>query len=92
MRVSPGAARDRILGTIDVPQGRALKLAVHARATDGRANAAAIEALAAAWGIPKSTLSLDKGATRRLKTIRIAGDPQALAARLAGWFERLEEA
>jgi uncharacterized protein YggU (UPF0235/DUF167 family) len=49
----------------------------------GRANAAVAVLLGKALGIPKSSITLVAGDTARLKTLAIAGDGAALAARLA---------
>jgi uncharacterized protein YggU (UPF0235/DUF167 family) len=49
----------------------------------GRANAAVAVLLGKALGIPKSAVTLVAGDTARLKTLAIAGDGAALAARLA---------
>jgi uncharacterized protein YggU (UPF0235/DUF167 family) len=48
----------------------------------GKANAAVIALLAKALGLPKSAVTLVAGETARLKTLAIAGDGEALAARL----------
>jgi len=52
---------------------------------DGEANAAVIEVLAKALGIPKSRIAIVAGATGRRKTVELAGvSDAALAAVLAG--------
>ena len=48
----------------------------------GKANAAVIALLSKALGVPKSAISLVSGETARIKTLRITGDPAALAAAL----------
>ena len=65
--------------------GGALKVQVTAPAEDGRANAAVIDLLAAAWQLPKSTFAVTRGATSRDKVIGIAGEPALLAARIKEW-------
>jgi len=62
-----------------------LKAQVTAPAEDGRANAAVIELLAAAWKLPKSAFAVTRGATSRDKVFGIAGEPQLLAARIMEW-------
>jgi uncharacterized protein (TIGR00251 family) len=65
--------------------GGALKAQVTAPAEDGKANAAVIELLAAAWKLPKSAFAVTRGTTSRDKVISIAGEPQRLAARIMEW-------
>jgi hypothetical protein len=69
IRVRPGARADAVGGGWDGPRGRALLVAVRARAVDGQANAAVIEALAAAFGVRRSAVSItaaDAGRAPRL--------------------------
>jgi uncharacterized protein YggU (UPF0235/DUF167 family) len=61
IRVRPGARADAVGGGWDGPRGRALLVAVRARAVDGQANAAVIEALAAAFGVHRSAVSITAG-------------------------------
>ena len=63
----------------------ALKAQVTAPPEDGKANAAVIELLAAAWKLPKSAFAVVRGATSRDKVLSIAGEPQLLAARIMEW-------
>jgi uncharacterized protein YggU (UPF0235/DUF167 family) len=88
VRVTPKAARDEVDGAVAVP-GERIALAVRVRAAPdrGRANQAALNVLAEAWGVPKSRLSLIRGATSRVKTVLIAGGDHALAATLARRWE-----
>jgi uncharacterized protein len=65
--------------------GGALKAQVTAPAEDGKANAAVIALLAAAWKLPKSAFAVTRGATSRDKIISIAGEPELLAARIMEW-------
>ena len=91
VRVTPRAARDRIDGLAATADGGAeLRVGVTAAAEGGKANAAALRLLAKAWGLPKSTLSVVRGATDRRKTILAAGDPAALGGRLAAWLQTLD--
>lgn len=60
-----------------------LRLRVAAVPDKGRANAAVIALLGKALGVPKSAIAVTAGETARLKTVAIAGDGAALAARLA---------
>ena len=78
IRVRPGASRTAVGG---VHAGR-LVVAVSARAVDGAATQAALEALAAALGVRPRHVTLVSGATSRDKLVDIDGDEPAVAARL----------
>ncbi|MFQ5972991.1 MAG: DUF167 family protein [Alphaproteobacteria bacterium] len=86
IRLTPRSRHDRVEGVVELPDGRpAFKAAVTAPPERGKANAALIAMLAKTWVLPKTSVSLTSGATARTKTIEIAGDGRALAARLARW-------
>jgi uncharacterized protein YggU (UPF0235/DUF167 family) len=59
-----------------------LRVRIKAVPDKGKANVAAIGLLAKALGVSKSAIKLVSGDTARFKTIEIAGDPAALAARI----------
>jgi uncharacterized protein YggU (UPF0235/DUF167 family) len=83
VRVTPNAGADRIDGPESRDDGSTvLRLRVRAVPDRGKANAAVIALLAKALGLPKSAVTLAVGDTARLKTLRISGDPAALAAAL----------
>jgi uncharacterized protein (TIGR00251 family) len=84
VRVRPGASRTAVGGRYgpDV-----LIVAVSARAVDGAANRAVIEAVAAAFGLKRAAVEIVAGAASRSKTVAISGDREALAARLAALLE-----
>ncbi len=83
VRLTPRAASQRIGGiALDAAGAAALKVWVTAAPTDGRANQALIELLAKHWRLPKSSISLQRGAAERTKTLRIAGDAEALERRI----------
>lgn len=81
IRVKPGAARARVGGSYG--DAGALVVAVTERAVDGRATAAALRAVAAALGVPRSSVSLLTGATSRDKVLLVADPPADLGALLA---------
>jgi len=83
IRVRPGARADAVGGGWDGPRGRALLVAVRARAVDGQANAAVVEALAGAFALRRSAVSITAGHRGRDKIVELAGDPDTLATRLA---------
>ena len=78
LKVMPGAAREAITRGSD---GK-LRLAVTAAPERGKANAAAVELLARALGIPKSSVAVIQGASARQKTLRIAGDARILTPKI----------
>jgi uncharacterized protein (TIGR00251 family) len=78
VRVAPKASRSRVLGLAD----GALKVAVAAPPEDGKANAALIETLAEALGVPRRDVVLASGAASRRKLVDVAGDPARLLARV----------
>jgi uncharacterized protein (TIGR00251 family) len=72
VRVAPNASRDAIEGVGHHGAGDAY-LAVRVRAVPekGKANASAEALIAKALGLPKSAMTVEKGETQRLKTVRI---------------------
>lgn len=83
IRVRPGASRPGVGGAYDGPRGRALIVAVAARAVDGAATEAALTAVARALGVPRRSLSLVTGAASRDKLVAVTDPPADLPARLA---------
>jgi len=83
VRLTPKSSRDEIAGVEPTAEGEALKARVRAVPEDGKANAA-LEALVATWlGVPKGTVSVVGGARSRVKRVSVAGDSDALLARVA---------
>lgn len=79
VRVTPKGGRDAIDGMETLASGQAvLKLRVRALPTDGEANASVIALVAKSLKIAKSKVVLERGASARVKTLRIAGDGKAL--------------
>jgi uncharacterized protein (TIGR00251 family) len=88
LRVQPRARRNQVGGlAAEADGGVALKVAVTAPPEDGKANAAVIALLAAAWDMPKSRLSVVAGAADRRKTIHLQGDPGRLMQALDLWLQ-----
>jgi uncharacterized protein len=76
VRATPHAARDAIEGAGEDAAGQCfLKVRVRAVPEKGKANAAIEALLAKALGLPKSAVSVEKGDTQRIKTVRISADP-----------------
>jgi YggT family protein len=83
-RLTPKSSRDGIDGIATLADGRAiLKVRVRVVPEAGAANAALLVLLAKSLKLPGSSLTLATGATARLKTIHIAGNPAELAESLA---------
>ncbi|MBL0404772.1 DUF167 domain-containing protein [Microvirga aerilata] len=84
VRVTPRGGRDSLDGVESLSDGRAVpKVRVRAVPEDGAANEGVRRLLAKALGLPASAVSLEAGATARLKTFLIMGEPERLAAALA---------
>ena len=71
IHVRPGASRAAVGGEHD----GALVVRVIEAAEGGRATDAALRAVAKAFGLPRRSVQLVRGATTRRKLIEIAGDP-----------------
>jgi uncharacterized protein YggU (UPF0235/DUF167 family) len=84
VRVTPWGGRDAIDGIETLSDGRlVLKVRVRAVPEDGAANEGVRRLLAKALRLPASAVSLEAGATARLKTFVISGEGEALAEALA---------
>jgi uncharacterized protein YggU (UPF0235/DUF167 family) len=82
LRVRPGASRTAVGGRYDGPSDPALVVAVAARAVEGQATKAALEAVAAAFGVRRSAVTLVRGATSRDKLIDVEGEESEIRPRL----------
>jgi uncharacterized protein len=69
LRVSPGARSSAVVGR----HGAAWKVRVSAPPEDGRANAAVVQLLADALGVPARTISVVSGHGARDKLVEVAG-------------------
>jgi uncharacterized protein YggU (UPF0235/DUF167 family) len=78
VRVRPGASRTRVGGR----HGEALVVAVSARAVDGKATEAALQAVAEALGVRRREVRLVVGATSRTKVVEISPAGPAVVAAL----------
>lgn len=77
VRVSPRSRRPGIGG---VGSDGALAVAVSAAPEDGKATQAAVELLAAHFGLPRRAFTLTQGAAARRKRFRVEGPPASLLA------------
>lgn len=85
VRVHPGAKRTEVGGRYGPDDAPALVVRVGAPATDGRANAAVVEALADALGVRRHAVRLVAGASSRTKLVEVDGvSPEAVEALMAG--------
>lgn len=76
--IQPKASRNEIVGM----HGDALKIKLTAPPVDGKANAALIAFLAKKLGVPKSTVTIVRGKTSRIKTVAINGLTEASAKQI----------
>ena len=79
IQVVPRASRSAVGPAL----GERLRVAVTAPPVDGAANAAVIEALADAFGVRRSAVTIVRGERGRRKTVSIAGASREVLARLA---------
>lgn len=77
--VKPGAPRTAVGGR----HGYTLVVSVTERAVEGRATEAALQAVADAFAVPRSSVTLLSGASSRNKIMHVAGPPGSLTRRLA---------
>jgi uncharacterized protein (TIGR00251 family) len=88
LRVTPRSARPEIAGLYIGADGKvSLQVKVRAQPEKGKANEAAIELLAGAFGLPKRAFTITAGESDRLKTVRIAGNPTAIGQKLASLLQ-----
>jgi uncharacterized protein (TIGR00251 family) len=77
VRVSPRAAREKVLGV----HGGALKLSLSAPPVDGAANEALVALLAQALSVPRKAVAIVHGERSRNKRVRVHGvDASAVRA------------
>jgi uncharacterized protein (TIGR00251 family) len=78
--VKPRSARE----AVGPERGDRLIVSVNAPPVDGKANEAVIRVLAATFGVPRSAVTIVRGATGKKKTVRIVGIAAEQVARVAG--------
>ena len=69
IKAIPNAPRSEVIGWL----GDSLKVKVHAPPVEGRATAALCEFLADELGLPRRAVTVLRGDTSRLKTVRLDG-------------------
>jgi uncharacterized protein (TIGR00251 family) len=83
IRLTPKGGRDAVEGVEQLADGRSiLKARVRAAPSEGEANAALLKLVARTLDVAARDVDLVAGATARVKRVKIAGDPAALAAAL----------
>lgn len=82
LRVKPGASRTAVGGRYDGPGGPALVVAVAARAVEGQATKAVLQAVATAFGVRRSAVTLVRGSTSRDKLVDVEGDETEIQSSL----------
>ena len=84
IRLTPRGGQDNAVNRVAAADG-ASHVAARVRAVpeDGKANASLQKLVAEMLGIPGRDVSIVAGATSRIKTVAVAGDPDLLAARAA---------
>jgi uncharacterized protein YggU (UPF0235/DUF167 family) len=88
VRLTPKSSSDTIDGIERLSDGRAvLKVRVRALPRDGEANRALLQTLAQNLKLPISSITLAAGATGRVKTVGLSGDPGVLQARLEAFAD-----
>jgi hypothetical protein len=83
VQVSPNAKRTEVLGVVD----GALKIKLHARPVDGKANEALVKFIAAALDVSRSSVAITHGHTSQRKLLEVASGaltPEAVARALLG--------
>jgi len=75
LKVVPKASRDRVVGWV----GERLKVQVTAAPERGKANAAVVDVLSEALGLPPARVRIVAGETSPLKTVEIDGEESLLA-------------
>lgn len=89
VKLTPNAGRDGIDGAETGADGEALlKARVTAVPEKGKANKALIELLAKSLKLPKSSISVISGDTARKKILRIDGDTEEIAGKLASLLKQ----
>jgi uncharacterized protein (TIGR00251 family) len=83
VRLTPKGGRDAIDGLETLSDGNTvLKARVRAAPHEGAANDALCRLMAKAAGVPPRSVSIESGATSRIKRVKIVGDAQALRTAL----------
>ena len=90
VRLSPKRYRNSVTGLAREADGSAvLKASVTAVPVASKANTALIRLLAKEWKIPRSSLTIIKGLTKKRKTVEIATDLDIVLPVLETWHRKI---
>ena len=89
VRAAPKSSRNCVIGIATGADDHAvIKVALTAAPEGGKANTQLLKLLAKEWGMPRTSLSISRGATSRQKTIVIEAEPTKVRPLLMDWMER----
>ncbi|MFB9310180.1 hypothetical protein BJY17_000367 [Agromyces hippuratus] len=74
IRVKPGSRKGPLVEVLEGDPAAALVVFVRERAVDGAANDGVVAALAAHYGVPRSRVHILRGASSRVKRVRVDDD------------------
>jgi uncharacterized protein YggU (UPF0235/DUF167 family) len=78
VRVKPGSRKGPLVEATHDDPAASLTVFVRERAVDGAANAGVVAAIASHFGVPKRDVEIVRGATARVKRVRVdLGAPDA---------------
>ncbi len=90
VRLTPKGGRDAIDGIETLSDGKlVLKARVRAVPEDGKANDALIKLIAKTFGVSASHVTLQAGATSRIKTLKIVGEAAELVRAIDAAVKRV---
>lgn len=73
IRVKPGSRKGPLVEATPDDPAAALTVFVRERAVDGAANAGVVAAVAAHFDVPRRDVAIVRGATSRVKRVRVEG-------------------
>lgn len=87
VQATPNASKTRVIGMSEYQGHLTLKVALATQPVDNKANNVLVRYLADYFDLPKSTVSLVKGHTNRLKLVSFCLDEDTLAQKFKekGW-------
>lgn len=71
MTVKPGSSQEKVVETTRSDDSCEVTIWTHARAHDGEANKKVIEMLSDFYGVPKTSITLVRGKTSKIKEFKI---------------------
>ena len=90
VQLTPNSSQNRLVGLVhEVDKTISIKALVTAAPKNSKANVALIQLLAKEWKLPKSSLSIIRGTSRRKKTVEIDHDSNIVQPVLENWVKKL---